>query len=165
MNRKWAAVVAGGAAVGVAIGYGAPVLAASESRDAPTPGPFNMYSHGVTDGWHFFSGGGVFGSDQEYTYTQPSNGGVNFDEGDWKFNRTGPVTSVQIWDSASGIMVDYATYSDFDHTNSCFNQGAYANAMVTVIGSSYMNGQLQMTDSACIVHGLPVGADVAVVNY
>ena len=165
MDRKIAAVIAGGAALGIAAGYGAPVLAASEGRDAPSPGPFNIYVHGSTDGWHTFSGGGVYGTDQSYTYTQPSNGGVNYDEAWWKFDRHGSYSSVQIYDSASGIMVDYAAYSLYNRSNGCFNQGAYSNAFVTVLPAGYIDGQVQISDDTCAPRGLPIGADGIVVNY
>ncbi len=161
MDRGVAAIITGSAAVGLALGYGAPLLA-NESHDAPSPGPFNMYQHGSTDGWHYFSNGGLFNSDQEYTYTQ---GGGNFDDGYWKFNYHGNVSGVTIYDSASGIMVDYAAYVAFDHSNTCFNQGAYSNTAVAVLGSTYVDGSVRMYDSACIVRGYPVGADAMIVYF
>jgi hypothetical protein len=162
MDRRVATVVTGSAAVGLALGYGAP-LVASESRDAPTPGPFFMYAHGSTDGWHTVGSGGLFNSSQAYTYTQPYVGG-NFDEGYWKFSYRGPVSGVSIYDSASGIMLDYAGYSIYGQTNSCVNQGAYANAIVPVFGSGYVDGSVQIYDSPCFLFGLPIGAD-AIVAY
>lgn len=161
MDRRVAAIVTGSAAVGLALGYGAPLLA-NESRDAPSPGPFNMYQHGPTDGWHFLSNGGLFNSSQEYTYTQ---GGGNFDDGYWKFNHHGSVSSVVIYDSASGIMVDYAGYVAFSQSNTCFNQGAYSNTAVAVLGSAYVDGTVRMLDSACIVRGYSVGADAMIVYF
>jgi hypothetical protein len=163
MDRGVAAIITGSAAVGLALGYGAPLLA-NESRDAPSPGPFNMYQHGSTDGWHYFSHGGLFNSDQEYTYTQAFGGG-NLDEAYWKFSYHGSVSGVAIYDSASGIMVDYAGYSAFGQSNSCVNQGAYANAAVTVLGSSYVDGSVRIQDSACIVRGYPIGADAMIVYF
>jgi hypothetical protein len=161
MDRRVAVVVTGSAAVGLALGYGAPLLA-NESRDAPSPGPFNMYQHGPTDGWHYFPNGGLFNSSQEYTYTQ---GGGNVDDGYWKFNYHGNVSSVAIYDSASGIMVDYAGYIAFSQSNTCFNQGAYSNTAVAVLGSAYVDGAVRMLDSACIVRGYSVGADAMIVYF
>ena len=165
MDRRIAAVIAGGAALGIAAGYAAPVLAAQEGRDAPTPGPFNTYVHGVTDGWHYYGDGGLFNSDQNYTYTQPSLGGVNYDEAWWKFDRHGKYSSIQVWDSSSGIMIDSAAYSVYNRSNGCFNQGAYSNVMVTVLPAGTIDGQAQISDDACISLGLPIGADAVVVNY
>ena len=165
MERKLAAVIVGGAALGIAAGYAAPDIAAQEGRDAPIPGPFNTYVHGNTDGWHYSLGGGIFNSDQIYTSTQASNGGVDFDEAWWKFDRHGSSTSVQIWDSASGIMVDYASYGVYNRSNNCFNQGAYSNVLVTVLPAGTIDGQVQISDDSCAPHGLPIGADAVVVNY
>ena len=165
MDRKTAAVIAGGAALGIAAGYGAPVLAASEGRDAPSPGPFNTYVHGATDGWHSFANGGYLDSAQSYTYTQASFGGVNFDEAWWKFDHHGSYSSVQIWDSSSGVMLDYATYSVTNRSNSCFNQGADSNVMVTVLPPGFVDGQVQISDDSCAPSGNPIGADAVVVNW
>jgi len=166
MDRKiTAAVVAGGAAVGMAAGYAAPLLAASEGRDAPSPGPFNTYTHGSTDGWHYYPNGGFWNSDQNYTYTQTVNGQVNWDEAYWKFDRHGTYTSVQFWDTSSGIMNDYVQYSTFAKANGCVNQGAYSNVMVTVLTNGYVDGEVQMAEPACVASGAPVGADAVVVNW
>jgi hypothetical protein len=162
MDRKVAVVVTGSAAVGLALGYSAP-LVANEARDAPSPGPFNAYSHGSTDGWHYYPNGGLFNSDQTYTYTQAYLG-ANLDEGYWKFNYHGWMSGVSIFDSASGIMIDYAGYSIFAQTNTCVNQGAYSNAAVPIFGSGYVDGSVQIYDSACFVFGRPIGAD-AVIAY
>jgi hypothetical protein len=161
VDRGVAAIITGSAAVGLALGYGAPLLA-NESRDAPSPGPFNMYQHGPTDGWHYYPNGGLFNSSQEYTYTQ---GGGNFDDGYWKFNYHGNASSVAIYDSASGIMADYAAYSVFGQSNTCVNQGAYSGVAVTVFGSSYVDGSVRIYDSACIVRGFPIGADAVIVYF
>lgn len=166
MDRKiTAAVIASGAAIGIAAGYAAPVVAASEGRDAPTPGPFNTYVHGSTDGWHFYSNGGFWNSSQNYTYTQTVDGAVNWDEAFWKFDRNGSYTSVEFWDTSSGIMTDYAAYATFSKGNSCVNQGAYSNVAVTVLTNSYIDGQVQISEPACLASGGPIGADAVFVNF
>ena len=62
-------------------------------------------------------------------------------------------------------MVDYAAYGVFNRSNTCFNQGAYSNVMVTVLPPGTIDGQVQISDDTCAPTGLPIGADAVVVNY
>jgi hypothetical protein len=161
MERNVAAVVAGGLAAGLVAGFGAPVLAASEGRDAPTPGPVNTYSNGTSDGWHTYGSGGFWNSSQLYTYTQ--SGGS--DEAWWKFDHNGTYTSVQFWDTASGLMTDYASYGTYNKRNNCVNQGAYSNVWVTVLTNAYEDGQVQVIEPGCVIAGGSIGADAVQVNW
>jgi hypothetical protein len=161
MDRKVVVAVVSGATAGMVLGYALPAAGFVSYWDAPS-GSFTKWGNG--DGWHTFSGGGFYGSDQLYSKTQS----CCLDGGDWHTAKYQYVGEIDFWDTASGIMAGYAGYSVYGQSHGCVDQRDYSNAWVKIFGSNtYVNDTVGIWDDGCNIYwsGESVGADAIRVFY